>query len=250
MIPAYTARGDGPPLVLVMGLGAPGDRWQPHVDAWSQHFRCIAVDNRGTGDTPRGDAPPTAADLADDVAGLVRALGVGPVHVAGISMGGAVAQELAITHPELVEKMVLVAPWSAVPPSTAATLEILERARASEDRRLFNLTLQRLIWTPDWIDAHAAELAAGLDDAPAMSVGAFADQVHACATVDTHARLGTVRTPTLVTWGERDVFIAPELSAATASAIDGAETAVFSTGHVHHWEELARFNQTVEEWLR
>lgn len=249
MIPAYTESGNGHPLVLVMGLGAPGDRWQPHIDAWSHRFRCIAVDNRGVGGTPRGENIPTAADLAEDVAELVRALDLDSVRVAGISMGGVIAQELAIGHPELVEKMVLVAPWSTVSPSTAATLEILDRARASDDARLFNLTLQRLVWTPEWFDSHVRDMNAGLDDAPAMTAEAFSDQVHACATVDTHARLGAVRTPTLVTWGERDVFIPPELSASTAAAIDGAETAVFSTGHVHHWEELERFNQTVEEWL-
>lgn len=248
-VPAFLDEGTGDPLVLLMGLGAPGETWRPHLDAWSRRFRCIAVDNRGAGATPIGAHPPTTRDLADDVAALIDRLGLGPVRVAGISMGACIAQELMLAYPGLVSRAVLVAPWASVPPSTAAVLEVLQRARSSGDARLFAALLRAIIWTPEWIDAHAAEEDAQLDTPPAMSVAAFAHQVHACASHDTLARLADVATPTLVTWGARDEFIRPELSARTAAAIPGAESVVFETGHVHHWEELDRFNRVVEEWL-
>jgi pimeloyl-ACP methyl ester carboxylesterase len=250
VIPAHLDEGDGPPLVLLMGLGADGETWRPHLDAWTASFRCLAVDNRGAGRTPRGGTPPSTADLADDVVELLDALGLERVRVAGISMGAGIGQELALRHPERVERLVLVAPWARVDAATASTLEVLERARSSGDPRLFGSVLRNLIWTPEWIDAHAAEMEPGLGAPPTMTAEAFADQVAACRTHDTIARLGGILCPTLVTWGARDVFIRPDLSAETAAAIPGAETRVFATGHVHHWEELGAFNEEIGGWLR
>lgn len=246
---SFVDQGVGDPLVLIMGLGAPGSRWQPHIDAWREHFRCIAVDNRGTGGTPMGERPPTTRDLADDIVSLIRDLGVGPVRVVGISMGACIAQELMLAEPDLVSKAVLVAPWAHTPPSAVDRFEVLRRAQRSGDTRLFNTALRSIIWTPSWIDGHADEMERDLDAPPSMSVDAFAHQVYACTTHDTVSRLHQVRTPTLVTWGTQDVFVPPVLSSDVARLIPGAEAIVFGTGHVHHWEELDRFNRTIERWL-
>ena len=83
-----------------------------------------------------------------------------------------------------------------------------------------------------------------------MSAEAFSDQISACAMHDTVSRLRDIAVPTLVTWGRRDGFIRPDLSASVATAIPDAQQSVYETGHVHHWEELDRFNSEIEAWLR
>ncbi|QJU55236.1 alpha/beta hydrolase [Herbiconiux sp. KACC 21604] len=241
---------DAPPLVLLMGLGAPAAAWQPHVDAWSQSHRCILVENRGSAGSPEVAGPATTAELAKDVATLLERVGAGPAAVAGISMGACIAQELAIARPELVSRLVLVAPWARVDPFTASILSLLGRLRATGDHRLLNEALRDLVWTPDHINRHATEQSLGLDAAPALSAEAFASQVAACRSHFTLDRLAGIRCPTLVTLGEQDAFIRSHLSAEVAAGIPSAELRRFATGHVHHWEELDSFNDTVREWLR
>lgn len=104
----YEERGSGEPLVLLMGLGAPGSLWEDHVQAFEQHFRCLLVDNRGAGESDKPAGPYSTRMMAEDTAGLLRALGVEQARVAGISMGSGIAQELALAYPELVRSLVLI----------------------------------------------------------------------------------------------------------------------------------------------
>ena len=247
---SYIDEGAGEPLVLLMGLGAPASAWAPHSRVWSGRYRCISVDNRGAGDTPLGDEPVTTQLLAGDVARLIDSLGIASCSVVGISMGACIAQQLVVERPDLVRKVVLVAPWARCDSSTTRALDVMLRVRRSGDSRAFNEFLRNLIWTPEWTNEHSLEMEADLGLPPAMSLEAFEQQVRACQQHDSLDRLSEILAPTLVTWGSADIFIRPSLSLEVASKIAGAETAIFSTsGHVHHWEDLERFNALVEEWL-
>lgn len=248
---AHTETGTGPPLLLIMGLNAPGAAWAPHTEAWSAAFRCIAVDNRGAGLSPAPPGPYRTAELAEDCAALIERLALGPCRVAGISMGGAVAQELALRRPDLVERLVLVATWSRPHPYTRAVLDTLAAVRSRCDVATFTTHLQTLVWTPDWFAAHAEELIATRSDDPTVGAEALAAQAAACRDHDAYDRLDRIRVPTLVTAGGRDRFIPPALSAEIAARIPDARWELFAdTGHVHHWQELDRFNDTVQEFLR
>lgn len=248
---SFDESGTGEPLLLVMGLGAAGAAWQPHVDAWSRSFRCLAVDNRGTGASPAPDGPYSTAEMADDLACLVLRLGVAPVKVVGISMGGAIAQELALRHPELVERLVLVATWARCDTYTSEVMALLTAVRASADRVTFTALLQALIWSPEWFASHLGDLQKERVQPQLMAQQAFAAQTAACATHDAMGRLRAVAVPTLVTAGSADMFIRPALTAEVAEGIPGAELEVFEGGgHTHHWEQLDRFNELVERWLR
>ena len=101
-------RGNGREVLLIAGLGDPAEAWQPQLDGLADRYRLIAFDNRGAGRTPLSDDPLAVALLADDAAALLRALEIPFAHVAGFSMGSAIAQELALRHPELVASLVLV----------------------------------------------------------------------------------------------------------------------------------------------
>lgn len=247
----YTERGQGPPLILIMGLNADASAWSPHVDAWMRSFRCFAVDNRGAGRSPAPPGPYKTPDLADDYAALIRHLGIGPTPVVGISMGGAIAQELALRHPDLVDRLVLVATWARCDPYTDAVLEGIAAVRRFGDPAAFTAHLQTLVWTPAWFDEHAGDLAEQRLLPLPVAADALAAQVSACRTHDALGRVGRIGVPTLVTAGGVDRFVPSELSRLVAEVIPGATFELFAdTGHVHHWEELDRFNNLIEGWLR
>ncbi len=104
----YEANGVGAPLVLIAGFGASSVIWQPDfLNGMARSFRVITFDNRGTGRSDKPDAPVTVAQMADDAVGLLGSLGIGRVHVMGVSMGGFIAQELALRRPDAVDRLVL-----------------------------------------------------------------------------------------------------------------------------------------------
>lgn len=243
--------GSGPiPVVLIMGLGASASAWEPHLVAWSAGRRCVAIDNRGTGSSPLGNKPATTRNMAEDVADLLDSLEIVQCDVVGISMGACIAQHLALDHSTRVRKLVLTAPWARANPYTASVLRCLAATRRQGTLRLFNEVLRNLVWTPAWINGHAAEMELALDGEVTMTADAFAQQVSACSTHNTMDALSHITQPTLVTYGTTDTFITPALSMAVADLIPGSRTAAFQdTGHVHHWERLNDFNRLVKEWL-
>ncbi len=151
---AYRAQGQGEPVVLIMGYGSTMDMWDPHfLENLSSKYRVIVFDNRGMGNTT---APPgnfSIAQFANDTAGLMTALGIEKAHVLGWSMGSFVAQELAIRHPEKVNKIILYAGdcggKEAVTPSPRVLSDLVNSSGSPEERgmRLFNL-----LFPKDWLD--------------------------------------------------------------------------------------------------
>jgi pimeloyl-ACP methyl ester carboxylesterase len=247
----YLDEGHGPPVVLLMGLGAPATAWAPHIAAWSQRYRCIAIDNRGAGETPLGCEPLSTRLMASDAERLIDALGLAAVRVVGISMGACIAQELALARPDLVSSMALVAPWARCDAFTRSVLQVLARVRATDDSRAFTELLRNTVWTPNWINDHALAMDPDLQESPSMSSAAFAAQALACIEHDTDERLPGLRTRTLVTMGSADVFIRDELSQRVVDRLPDSEARAFAgLGHVHHWEALETFNELVEEWMQ
>src|SRR5215831_630798 len=124
-------RGTGPDVLLIGGLGDPVEAWQFQLEGLADRYRLTAFDNRGTGRSPLPDSPLTVATMADDAAELVRALEIAPAHVAGFSGGAAIAQELALRHPELVKSLVLISTWSRPDPFMLAVASFLRWLPAS-----------------------------------------------------------------------------------------------------------------------
>lgn len=246
----YRDVGSGPPVLLLMGLGADSAAWEPHVACWSQRFRCIVPDNRGAGGSgsPPGDW--STADLAEDAARLLDHLGVEAAAVVGISMGGAVAQQLGLRHPTRVTRLVLVASWARCDAHSREVLENLAAVRASVPGEVFTQLLQLWIASPSWFATNIERFHLDRQAPSPMTRAAFARQVAACVTHDTLAQLPALRVPTLVTAGRQDIFIRPELSAELAEGISGAELVGFPGGHIHHWEDLDSFNGKVAAWLQ
>ena len=132
---AYELRGRmhrrRPWLVLIQGMGLDRRGWQPVLHRLRRHFRLVLVDNRGTGHSDRAAGSYTVADMAGDVVAVLDAAGIGRAHVLGASLGGMVAQELAIRHPERVDGLVLActAPgWPFAYPMPGASVRLLATA--------------------------------------------------------------------------------------------------------------------------
>lgn len=248
----YDERGGGEPLVLIMGLGAPGSLWEDHVQAFEQHFRCILLDNRGAGESDKPEGPYTTAMMAEDVAGVIQALDLGPARVAGISMGSGIAQELALSHPELVRSLLLIASWARCDHYTAAVFEHFRHMRALASPPEFVQLLQLWIFTAGYYEQHYTDLVQGQQGAAEgyMPLHAFCAQADACATHDTLDRLSQITAPALLTCGSADIFTPLRLSLEMLERLPNADLLVLpGVGHCHHWEDLVTFNTETTKFL-
>ena len=250
---SYQERGGGDPLILIMGLGADGSLWEDHVVELEKHFHCYLMDNRGAGDTDKPPGSYTTAEMAEDTAGFMETLGIDSARVAGISMGSAVAQQLAVAHPEKVRSMVLVSSWSRCDAYMKTVFEHFKKARAVLSPADFTQLLQLWIYTPRYYKGHAEELAEGQDtaDENPMPQHAFEAQCNACITHDVYDRLQDITQPALITVGEADIFTPIGCSRKMHGRMPNSKIEVFGGwGHCHHWEDLARFNTLAVDFLK
>src|SRR3954453_1874035 len=118
----HTRRGQGEPLLLIMGMSGSSLLWgEDFLSALQRDFDVIAVDNRGTGDSPRAEEPFSIADMADDAVEALDELGIESAHVLGISMGGMIAQELVLRQPERVRTLTLGCTYAGGPEGRLAS---------------------------------------------------------------------------------------------------------------------------------
>ena len=250
----YEERGEGDPLILIMGLGADGSFWELHAEVYEKHFRCILMDNRGAGLSDKSEGPYTTDMMADDTVGLMDALGIEKARVAGISMGGAIAQSLALRHPEKVQSMVLVSTWARCDTYAKVVFEHFKKMRAVADPGDFMELLHLWIFAADYTEANHADLIQGQQDARdaenPMPQHAFDAQCDACITHDTLDELDKIQVPTLITIGTADIFTPYNFSEAIHNGIEGSEMFVLErVGHAHHWEKLEEFNSKTTAFL-
>lgn len=250
----YQIRGKGDPLVLLMGFGADGNTWEKHVQEYEKHFQCILIDNRGVGlsDQPAGSY--STAMMADDTAAVMVHAGLEKARVAGISMGGAIAQELTLRYPEKVQSLVLISTWAKFNNYAKTVYENLKKMRVASKPEDFTELLQLWIFAPPYYDSHLDNLRQVQKEAASnltsQSRDGFEGQLDACIHHDTVDRLSQIKVSTLITVGEMDIFTPPELSDVLDAGIPETEYIKFpKAGHVHHWEDLERFNPLTTQFL-
>lgn len=252
----YDERGKGDPLLLIMGITAPGSVWEKHADAWQQHFRCIMPDNRGVGQSDKPPGPYTTTQMADDCAGLLDGLGLKSVRVVGVSMGSTIAQQLAIRHPDKVRSLVLMCSWARCDRTAEAIFRhmatIKARLRPDEFARYVQLLIYaKQSWDNDdtFADLLVGQQQAAIDPNPQPLHG-LEGQAEACITHNTLADLSKITQPCLVIGGRADKFTPVWMSEEVAEAIPNSELHLYDeAGHAFHWEQIEDFNPRIQNWL-
>jgi len=229
-----TERGSGPSLLLVMGLGASHETWVAQMDAFAERYRVIAFDNRGAG---RSEVPPppwTVADMAADAIGVLDGLGVARAHVLGVSMGGMIAQEMAIRHPERIDRLIVALSFAHPDPLRREFLlhRRWARLQGADPLREAVANLPWLLSPASINDGERLRVVLEQVAAmPFMEADAYARQIDAIVEHDTLSRLHRVRASTLVIAAAEDVLTPVALSQEIAAAIPGARLEVLPRGN-------------------
>jgi 3-oxoadipate enol-lactonase len=253
---AYELRGrDGPAVVLVHGVAMGRWGWAPVAERLARDFRVVTIDNRGVGDSDAPVPPYSAAEMAADVLAVLDAEGIDRCHLVGASLGGMVAQQLALTWPDRVERLVLACTvpgglrnW-AMPPETMYLLLwgplLPERVRlqAFAEHSLGARTLRR---RPEL----ARRLIALRQADPQPSRG-WLGQMAAGTFFDPAGRQRHLRQPTLVLHGTDDQVVDPRNAEELAALIPAARLVWFQGArHLFFWERPARFVRLVSDFLQ
>lgn len=245
----YEDHGKGTPLVLVMGYGDGCGKWAKQMPAFARRHRVIAFDNRGGGKT---DAPRSGYSIrtfAEDTIGLMDHLGIDRAHLCGYSMGGRIAQDVAIRHPGRLRSLILCATSARPSAFNKYTLwldMVLVPRYGPGAVAPFGPIYQ---YTRAWFEKHYRALVANLRRRPkgdGAPVHGLIGQAKAILTHDTSRDLGRIRAPTLVLVGDQDLLNPPPESEVLAKRIPGARLRVLrGGGHGFLWEIPERFNTAV-----
>jgi pimeloyl-ACP methyl ester carboxylesterase len=265
----YEVKGEGFPLVMIYGMKGNLAMWDPRlIEELSKHFKLVLFDNRGAGRTEMSKRGYTIRLFADDTAGLMNTLGISKAHILGISMGGAVAQELAINHPEKVEKLILCSTCSqhrgtqeerrmteAI--AQASKEELIEMSLSSPlageyprdfltdfPMMAYGLTGEFIKENPD-LARHLLQLT---NEYP-ISPKALMNQYGAMLRFNSQTRLKRIKAPTLVLHGKKDTTVAPEEGSILAKAIPNAKLVYFEKSNHLLAEEMKEVLKVITEFL-
>ncbi len=245
------------PLLLIMGITAPGSVWEPHVQAWEKEFRCILGDNRGVGQTDKPKGPYSTEQMADDYAGLLDSLNLENVRVVGCSMGSTIAQQLAIRHPKKVKSMVLMCPWARCDNYAAGIFQHMAACKANLKPEQFVEFIQLLIFSKNSWDNPELYLQfledrrkAASDENPQPLHG-LEGQAAACIAHNVLDHLGAINQKTLIIGGKEDIFTPVWMAKEITEAIPNSDLYLYeNAGHAFHFEQTEDFNKRVLNWLK
>ena len=249
----YLDVGQGTPVVLIHGLAGDYSAWNAQIEVLSQHYRVIAFDNRGAGLSTQADEPVTTAELAGDTLQLMDYLQLPRAHVVGRSMGGAVAQHMALQAPERIISLTLCASFAQLDPLGRRVLLNMQEA---------------LVWRMNWADharhsvqnfvssdffnrqpdrvAAIERLIGGETRMPAC----YIRQNEACQQHDTSADLNRIYQPTLVMAGDSDPICSLTATRVLSEGLPNVRTEIFSqASHFFLMEQPEKFMQLLTQWL-
>jgi len=226
----YEEFGAGVPIVLIHGLAGDCSAWQPQIKVLEKNYKVIAFDNRGAGRSSSPEYPYTTRHFADDTIGLMDALEISePAHIIGRSMGGAIAQEMAINYPDRVRSLLITASFGKLDRYGHQILfninEVVKAqgyAAAAKHQSLF-------FFPPMYFNENESQLGAfeeglGNTDRP---IHGYVNSTHACLTHDALDRLEQVKCPTLVLAGGEDVLCAVGAAREIVERVSGSELKVY-----------------------
>jgi pimeloyl-ACP methyl ester carboxylesterase len=251
---AWERHGSGEPLLLIHGLGYARWGWEPVLPGLAERFDVVLFDNRGIGESDAPPGPYTVAEMAADAVQVLDEAGIARAHVVGTSLGGMIAQELALAHPERVDRLVLACTTPGGPKAhpmpqvtvalmaEAATLEPAVALRRFVENALAPATVSAHPELVDRIMAHRL--------ATAQEPAAWAAQAAAGVGFDAYDRLGALAAPTQVVTGTEDVVVDPRNSELLCRLLPNAfASEAPGCGHLFFWERPAAFVRGLTSFL-
>jgi 3-oxoadipate enol-lactonase len=244
--------GEGEPILFLHGLGGCWRDWEPQLDTLSASYRCIVIEHRGHGRSERPRGRYSTRLFADDAGALCDSLGLDRVHVVGLSMGGMIAQHLAIARPDLVDTLVLADTGAFMPDGPSAFLaEWADQVRAGgfpDSHGVVSTTL------PGWSEVTLRERPEvarnNVREAEATDPDAWYRSAIAVAEHDTRDALGRITAPTLLVWGADDHLVPVALARPLQAGLpDSSLTVLPDAGHVCNLEQPEAFNALVVQHL-
>ena len=262
----YEEHGHGDPLLLIMGLAADSTAWMFQIPDFARNYRTIAYDNRGVGRTSKPIGPYSIHQMAADALGLLDALGIDRAHVLGVSMGGMIAQELVLRHPERVRSLVLACTYPEPDESvemqrafvvnqfggTVSASGEVQVDLSTVNPMMFLQHLLPTVFNQEFIDRELPKLLQVFSGALqyGFSMEAILGQVAAVMGHQATDRLHRITAPTLVITGDADRLVSPANSDVLAREIPGAKLVRIEGGsHGFNFETPERFNREVLEFL-
>ncbi len=255
---AFQIAGDeGLPLVFLHGLGGDAEQWRPQLDGFSEHYRAIAWDMPGYGDSAPMEAM-TFTGLADAVVTLLDRLAIQRAHLVGHSMGGMIAQTFARRHADRLRSLTLVATSGSFGKNAAGQVDdawrqsFIERRLGPLDRGASLAELAPKVVKGLIGDQPDAE---GLEQAIMSMAGVPEDGYRAAvsclAAFDGEADLAKIQTPTLLVAGEKDPVAPPKVMARLAERIPGSNLEILTgAGHLLNLEQPSAFNRILDGFLK
>jgi 3-oxoadipate enol-lactonase len=248
----YEVHGSGEPLLLITGLCGDLTSWKRALPLLEKEYEVITIDNRGAGKTEHPGLPFTMKDLADDASGLLNGLEIKKAHILGASMGGNVAQELTLRHPEQVATLTLMSTYMRRPERSSVGIDaMINTVKEGSSIETFLTMMQA------WCLTNAAfrgrENVAQNDKRGARErdldlVDGFARQKAALDNFDSRERVSAIKAPTLVVHGNEDIMVPPRFGEELASRIGGARLVLLDgCGHMIAPD---RYSPVLLEFLR
>jgi pimeloyl-ACP methyl ester carboxylesterase len=246
----YQVEGQGEPLVMIMGFGARRSGWIRQIHFFRKYYRVITFDNRGAGKSDKPPGPYSTRMMADDTVRLMDLLGIEKAHIMGTSMGGMIAQELAINYPQRVTKLILACTYASQDETSGDTLEQAKFLQLSPGKKAsamvglsFNKPLYRFTF------GLLARIQAKF--VGTSGTAGLAGQSEACRKHNTLDRLRLIAAPTLVIVGTGDRVIKPVSSEVIAGKIPNAKLVRVEGGsHCFPFEMKTVFNREVLNFLK
>ena len=252
----YDVQGEGEPIVLIPYLAAEQACYAFQVAEYAKHFTCYSVDPRGAGLSSKPEGEYTTELMADDIAAFMAAVGVGRAHIFGVSLGASIGTWLAAKYPEQVKSLSLHSAWDKTDPFLRVIVEGWRTIAGALDSVTemviqgifpFCFTPELYAAKPEYIDS----LADFVRSRPMPPVDAFVRQSGAVLTHDASAVLGSIRAPTLITYGRHDIVTSTRFAAPLTEGIANTELIVFEDcAHAAIYENVEGFNAETLDFLQ
>ncbi|MBV7504027.1 alpha/beta hydrolase [Bacillus sp. sid0103] len=253
----YEVHGEGEPLLLIMGLSLNSKSWFRTIPALSEHFKVIIFDNRGTGLSDKPNTPYSIEQMAEDAKCVLDSAGVDSAHVYGISMGGMIAQRLALMYPSRVRSLILGCTTSGganhVQPSAEVSMLMLSRGSSIATPEEMAWATTPILYSQAFIENQRELVAEDIQrriEIPVLPY-AYILQLQACLAHDTSNEIDQIQVPALVIHGDADKLVPYQNGINLAEKIPNAEfLTIQGAGHIYVTEANELVNEKVLDFLK